>query len=185
MCWIYPDFPVLDMTSLLGGLDALCATFECSLDKDTLPLGWPSCAEPFRWNGQLVTPAAPVRDTVPMPVVAFTTFMALNIAAIIRVRSRNYEHAPERFYRAAIEFSQDCFSQISLPSIQALVTLIIHSMLTPTEINLCILLHIASAQCVELGIHREEDNETNNSEDDQLLRQIRRSVFYTIYSLDR
>ncbi|KAH6691728.1 hypothetical protein F5X68DRAFT_166316 [Plectosphaerella plurivora] len=187
ICWIHPDFPVLDPTSLLGGLDALYATFECSLDNDALPLGWPSCAEPFRWNGRLVTPAHPGKDTVPMPVVAFITFMALNIAAITRVRSRNYEHAPEKFYRAATEFSQDCFSQISLPSIQALVTLIIHSMLTPAESNLWILLHIASAQCIELGIHREEENnETNNPEDDdQVTRQIRRSIFYTIYSLDR
>jgi hypothetical protein len=185
ICWIHPDFPVLDPSSLLGGLDALYATFECSLDNDALPLGWPSCAEPFRWNGRLMTPADPEKDTVPMPVVAFTTFMALNIAAIIRVRSRNYGHAPERFYRAATEFSQDCFSQISLPSIQALVTLIIHSMLTPAEINLWILLHIASAQCIELGIHREDETEINNPEDGLVTRQIRRSIFYTIYTLDR
>ncbi|KAK2046715.1 fungal-specific transcription factor domain-containing protein [Colletotrichum somersetense] len=109
--------------------------------------------------------------------------MVFNIAAIVKVRSRVYKFSPERFYRAALHFSRDCFSQISFPSIQALVTLIIHSMLTPGEVNLFTLVHIGLAHCIELGIHREpppagDPNDVKNQ-------QIRRLAFFTIYSLDR
>lgn len=122
-----------------------------------------------------------------MPVIAFNMFMVFNIASIIRVRSRIYENAPERFYRAALCFSQDCFAQISLPSIQALVTLSIHATLVPADVNLWTLLHIALAHCVELGIHREEVEDDHGLEDAHLTqyRQARRFVFFTIYSLDR
>lgn len=181
--WMHPDYPVLEATSLLSALDALFATFECSLEEDPLPNGWPSSVQTFRWNGRQITPSDQGAQAVPMPAIAFTLFMVFNIAAIMKIRSRIYEFPPERFYRAALHFSKDCFSQISLSSIQALVTLIVHSMLTPAEVNLFTLIHIALAHCVELGIHREPPAVIQPSEFEN--QQIKRLTFFTIYSLDR
>ncbi|KAH0422908.1 hypothetical protein CcaCcLH18_12510 [Colletotrichum camelliae] len=181
--WMHPDYPVLEPTSLLSALDALYSTFSCSLDDDPFPHGWPSTMQAFRWNGRQRLPGDQGVHSVPMPVVAFILFMVFNIAAIIKVRGRVYEFPPEKFYRAALHFSKDCFSQISLSSIQALVVLIVHSMLTPAEVNLWTLIHIALAHCVELGIHREPLNAIESADFEN--QQIRRLTFFTIYSLDR
>ncbi|KAL0934881.1 aconitate hydratase [Colletotrichum truncatum] len=180
--WVHPDYPVLEPTSLLSALDALYSTFECSLDGP-FPHGWPSTMQAFRWNGRQRLPGEQGLHTVPMPVVAFILFMVFNIAAVVKIRSRVYEFPPERFYRAALHFSKDCFSQISLSSIQALVVLIIHSMITPAEVNLWTLIHVALAHCVELGIHREPPAPAQPGDYEN--QQIRRLVFFTIYSLDR
>ncbi|KAK1598471.1 uncharacterized protein LY79DRAFT_656148 [Colletotrichum navitas] len=181
--WIHPDYPVLEPSSLLSALEALYATYPCSIDEDPLPNGWPSSVQAFRWNGRQRTPNGQGFHSVPMPVVAFILFMVFNIAAIVKVRSRVYEFPPERFYRAALYFSRDCFSQISLSSIQALVTLIVHSIMTPAEVNLFTLVHIGLAHCIELGIHREPPPAADPN--DIKYQQIRRLAFFTIYSLDR
>ncbi|KAF9876830.1 hypothetical protein CkaCkLH20_05676 [Colletotrichum karsti] len=181
--WMHPDYPVLEPASLLSAVDALYSTFGCSLDDDTFPHGWPSTMQAFRWNGRQRLPDDQGVHTVPMPVVAFILFMVFNIAAVVKVRSRVYEFPPERFYKAAVHFSKDCFSQISLSSIQALVVLIVHSMITPAEVNLWTLIHIALAHCVELGIHREPPTPTQPGDYEN--QQIRRLTFFTIYSLDR
>ncbi|KAH7146520.1 hypothetical protein EDB81DRAFT_650932 [Dactylonectria macrodidyma] len=180
--WIHPDYPVLEPSSLLSALDALYSCVGYSLENDSFPHGWPSQFEAFRWNGRLVSPHHPDTEVIPMPVIAFIIFMVFNIAAIVKVRSRIYEYPPERFYRAASHFSKDAFSQTSLPSIQALVCLITHSMLTPADVNLWTLIHVALAHCVEIGIHREV---SLTNPDDLPYQQIRRFTFFTIYSLDR
>ncbi|KAH7010040.1 hypothetical protein EDB80DRAFT_839139 [Ilyonectria destructans] len=180
--WIHPDYPVLEPSSLLSALDALYSCVGYSLESDTFPRGWPSQFEAFRWNGRLMSPHHPDAQIIPMPVIAFIVFMVFNIAAIVKVRSRIYEYPPERFYRAALHFSKDAFSQTSLPSIQALICLITHSMLTPADVNLWTLIHVALAHCVELGIHREEPLAES---EDLAYQQIRRFTFFTIYSLDR
>ncbi|KAM5347538.1 hypothetical protein ACJ41O_007362 [Fusarium nematophilum] len=180
--WVHPDYPVLEPWSLFSALEAIYSCLLGPLDNDELPHGWPSTMPPFRWNGRQVTPGVLEDEGVSMPVVAFILFMVLNIGAIVKVRSRIYEFPPQRFYRAAIHFSKDAFSQISLSSIQALVMLVIHSMLTPAEINLWTLVHLGLAYCVELGIHREQAQTTP---EDFAFQQIRRFTFFTIYSLDR
>lgn len=117
-----------------------------------------------------------------MPVLAFILFMVLNIAAIIRVRARVHTLSPENFYAAALHFSQDCFSHISLATIQALTVLLVHCLLIPAEANVWTLTHLAMAHCVELGVHRDQPHGAHYEWDHQ---QLRRSIFYTIYSLDR
>lgn len=115
-----------------------------------------------------------------MPVVAFVAFMVFNIAAIVKVRLRVYEFPPDRYYRAAVFFSPDCFSQITLPTLQSLIMLIVHCLHTPADANLWTLIHVAMAHCVELGSHREQPAEALTHD-----REIQQMVFYTTYSLDR
>lgn len=152
------------------------------MEDEILSNGWPSTLGLFRWNGVDANPQDPDAEIVPMPVVAFILFMVFNISAIVKVRSRIYEYPPSKFYNSALHLSKDCFSRISLSTIQALVTVMVHCLYTPADINLWTLIHIGMAHCVELGIHREpppSDVPTFSYE------QIRRYVFYTIYSLDR
>jgi hypothetical protein len=137
---------------------------------------------PFRWNGRHVVPGASEDESITMSGVAFVLFMVMNIGALVKVRSRIYEFPPEKFYRAALHFSKDAFSQISLASIQGLIMLVMHSLLTPAEVNLWTLVHLSLAYCVEIGIHREQ-NQVHP--DDFAIQQIRRYTFFTIYSLDR
>lgn len=181
--WTHPDYPVLEPDSLLEGLDAL---YECAssslLDDDPFRDGWPQSMKQFRWNGFRDDPQRPGAIPVPMPVLAFIVFMVLNIAAIVRVRSRVDTPSPEGFYTAALHFSQDCFSHISLSTIQALAVLLIHCLLIPAEANVWTLTHLAMAHCVELGVHRDRPQGAHYEWDHQ---QLRRSIFYTIYSLDR
>lgn len=67
-------------------------------------------------------------------------------------------------------------------TIQALVTIIVHGIMTPTAINLWTLTHVGVAHCIELGLHREQS--TADSEN-PAHRQAMRFIFYTLYSLDR
>lgn len=179
--WVHPDHPVLDPPSLMSALEAL---YSCvfSDDTDLYNNGWPRATPPFMWNGRTIIVGQLEESVVSMPVVAFIFFMIFNIAAIAKVRSRIYEFSPEKFYRAAMFFSQSAFSELSLPSLQALVMLVVHSMLTPGEIKLWTLIHLALAHCVELGIHREPREQ---DQIDPTLGQIQRFIFFTIYSLDR
>lgn len=181
--WTHPDYPVLEPDSLLEGLDAL---YECASsplpDDDPLHDGWPQSVKGFRWNGCRTDSGRSDAISVPMPVLAFIMFMVLNIAAIVRVRARVHTLSPESFYAAALHFSQDCFSHISLNTIQALTVLLIHCLLIPAEANVWTLTHIAMAHCVELGVHRDQPQGAHYEWDHQ---QLRRSIFYTIYSLDR
>jgi hypothetical protein len=180
--FIHPDFPVLEPASLLDALDALYHASMSTVDPDDLLLfGWPTSTPPFRWNGRTVAPGHQQRDVVPLPTIAFIIFMTFNLASLVEVRARNYSHSPDKFYKTALSFSQACFARISLTSIQGLVALVVHSILTPAETHLWTLLHVALAHCVEIGVHREEPHEVEDFDHQQ----IRRYVFYTIYSLDR
>lgn len=181
--WIYHDYPVLDPPSLYGALSALYSSSSYNLnDEPLLPNGWPTVLEPFHWNGQTVQPALLNGECPPMPVVAFTMFMVLNISAIIKVRSRVYEYSPERYYRLATRFSADCFSQVSLATTQALTLQIVHCLHTPAEASVWTLIHVGMAHCVELGLHREPGP---GNTDPAAVQQVKRLVFYTYYGLDR
>ncbi|RWA09496.1 hypothetical protein EKO27_g5610 [Xylaria grammica] len=180
--WMHPQYPVLEPDCLLSAIEALHYCASCPLTNGIIDGGWPDSLPSFQWNGQQVPSYGNGGSCTPLPVIAFVVFMVFNIAAIIQVRSRVYDYSPTKFYRTAVQFSVDCFSQTSLSSIQALIMLVIHSSYTPAEVNLWTLVHIGLAQCVELGIHREHVQAT--PEEERSL-QLKRFVFYTMYSLDR
>jgi hypothetical protein len=160
------------MYSCLDGI------LECDISSH----GWPASMPPFQWNGRAVVPGVCNEEGVTLSAVTFILFMVFNIGALVKVRSRNYDFPPQRFYRAALQFSKEGFAHITLSSIQSLMMLVMHGMLTPAEVNLWTLVHLGLAYCVETGIHREQSQ--SNPEDFAML-QVRRFTFFTIYSLDR
>ncbi|CAG7559051.1 unnamed protein product [Fusarium equiseti] len=180
--WIHPDFPFLEPVSLFSAIEAIYSCLDGIMESDVLPHGWPSTMPSFRWNGRMIVPGIPNDEGITLSVVMFNLFMVFNISALVKVRSRNYDFPPQRFYRAALHFSKDSFSHTTLSSIQALIMLITHSMLTPAEVNLWTLVHLGLAYCVEIGIHREQ---SQINREDFAFQQVRRFTFFTIYSLDR
>lgn len=178
----HPEHPVMEPASLFGALEAIYECLSLTLDTDPLNDGWPSTLTAFRWNGQHINPASLNSCDTSMPIVAFIFFMIFNIAATIKVRSRIYEYSPEKFYRSALLFVSESFARTTLSGIQALVMLIIRSLLSPNENNLWTLIHIGIAHCIELGLHRRPARVLPVDTDHQ---RIRSFVFFTIYSLDR
>ncbi|KAF5550745.1 pyrimidine pathway regulatory 1 [Fusarium mexicanum] len=154
--WIHPDFPFLEPISLFSAVEAIYPCLDGILECDISSHGWPANMPPFRWNGRVIVPGVSNEEGVTFSAVAFILFMVLNIGALVKVRSRNYDFPPQRFYRAALHFSKEAFAHITLSSIQSLMMLVMHGMLTPAEVNLWTLVHLGLAYCVETGIHREQ-----------------------------
>lgn len=179
--WVHPDFPALDPPSLYSALDALYASISSDFEHDQLQYGWPSTTNGLYWNGRL-HPVDNGPNMIPLPVIAFILFMVFSIGAIVKVRSRVYEYSPEKLHQAALHFSKDCFTRTTPDTIQALVTIIIHGVLTPSAINAWTLTHLGVAHCIELGLHREHPSIESQ---DTAYRQVMRFIFYTLYSLDR
>ncbi|KAG5803733.1 hypothetical protein H9Q74_011678 [Fusarium xylarioides] len=180
--WIHPDFPFLEPLSLFSAVEAIYSCPDGILESDISSHGWPATMPPFRWNGRVIVPGISNEEGVTLSAVAFILFMVFNIGALVKVRSRNYDFPPQRFYRAALHFSKEAFAHITLSSIQSLMMLVMHGMLTPAEVNLWTLVHLGLAYCVETGIHREQ---SQPNPDDFAMPQVRRFTFFTIYSLDR
>ncbi|ETS86964.1 hypothetical protein PFICI_00792 [Pestalotiopsis fici W106-1] len=180
--WVHPDFPVLDPPSLCSALEILYASTLSDLEHDQLQSGWPSTINNLYWNGRLYSIDNAEVPIIPLPVIAFIFFMVFSIGAIVKVRSRVYEYSPERFHQAALHFSKDCFMRTTPDTIQALVTIVIHGVLTPSAINAWTLTHLGVAHCIELGLHREHPSTETQ---DVAYQQVMRFIFYTLYSLDR
>lgn len=180
--WLHPEYPVLDAVSLLSALEILYESCGYTLDDDPLINGWPTPVTQFHWNGRNVHPARRADHEISMPVIAFILFMVFNAAAIVKVRSRVYDYPPERYYQTALGFSTQAFSSISLSTIQAIVLLIVHSLLTPADASLWTLVHMAMAYCIETGIHR---SSRLGPLEDRGQEQMNRFVFFTVYHLDR
>lgn len=180
--WVHPSFPFLEQLSLLDAIDAFYALENDGSNYQLLSNGWPSTLPSFRWNGKPTGPENAGEQDASLSSVALIVFMVLSVGALVQVRSKVYEFPPQKYYRTALKFSKDAFSRTSLSSIQALIMLVVHGMMTPSRVNLWTLVHLGLASCVDIGIHREP---TQVAASDFALQQMRRYVFFTIYSLDR
>ncbi|KAH6708928.1 transcription factor domain-containing protein [Leptodontidium sp. MPI-SDFR-AT-0119] len=86
-------------------------------------------------------------------------------------------------FKSAISLSKHVFGTISMPVLQSVLLLIVHSLIDPDGCNnVWTLTHIAMAHSIDLGIHREVGNSGKFS---GLAAEMRRRVFFCAYSLDR
>lgn len=108
--------------------------------------------------------------------------MVFTLAATVRTRQRMYDFAPDQFYRAATSVAHYCFSDTSVASLQAILLLAVHSLLSPTEMNIWTLAYTAMAQCIDLGLHRMPAGGDGVSGAAALTRKM---VFFNVYHLDR
>ncbi|KAF2137192.1 uncharacterized protein K452DRAFT_278809 [Aplosporella prunicola CBS 121167] len=176
---VHPDHPCLHAPSFLDAVQALYDSADLGPDTSVGHNGWPESIKPFPYNGNFEKLAGAEVTPISIYAAAFQVFMVLNLAATVRTRGKNFEVSPTRFYRAAMSYAAECFSSITLPSLQGLILLAVRSLMIPAEINIWTLVHICIAHSIDLGIHREHEDLRNES------RNIRRFIFYTAYSLER
>ncbi|KAI6250353.1 Positive regulator of purine utilization [Erysiphe necator] len=111
-------------------------------------------------------------------------YMTLAISSISQ--SRNYT---DRFYkdaviciRKALSFADRVLVPGCVSQIQALVLLVQYSMLDPAHFDSWILTGITCRAIVDLGFHQDPPKDEPT---DQKSLELRRTLFYSIYSLDR
>ncbi|KAF2622140.1 hypothetical protein BU25DRAFT_215798 [Macroventuria anomochaeta] len=179
---VHVDHPFLHPDSLLSAVDAL---YQCATADATVEIGhngWAASVRPFAYNGEYERS----RNVDCTPITVFTAtfhaFMVFTLAATVRTRQRAYDFAPNQFYRVAMTADQHCFSTTSLASLQATLLLAVHSLLSPTELNVWTLTYVSMAHCVDLGLHRSISNDRGLSRTAILTRKL---LFFSVYHLDR
>lgn len=168
--------------SIVAAIEALyqCATAEPSAQIGFN--GWVTTVEPFAYNGEFALSRGVDCTPISIFMATFHVFMVFTLAATVRTRQRMYDFAPDQFYRAATSVAHYCFSNTSVDTLQAILLLAVHSLLSPTEMNIWTLTYTAMAQCIDLGLHRMPADGDGASGAAALTRKM---VFFNVYHLDR
>lgn len=118
------------------------------------------------------------------PLNWWYTCMTFAIALMSRSQTKD-----DPLYRESVQYASmalECAEPIlkpgSLAGLQAILLLVIYSMLDPSHFNSWYLIGIASRVMGDIGLHQEPSEEMQVKEHQLLLR---RRIFYCIYTLDR
>ncbi|PYH93227.1 hypothetical protein BO71DRAFT_455411 [Aspergillus ellipticus CBS 707.79] len=179
---IHVDQPFLHPSSLANAYWALHESTQLGCDRQLEHNGWIEGIKPFKYNGKMDLVDGKEVTPISIFTAAFHVFMAFSLAATVLTRKKNFDFSPTRFYRIAMAETLDCFSSVSLPALQGILLLAIHSMICPAGLNIWTLSHLAMSHCIDLGLHREPDSSSDISPTSLA---IQRLIFYSIYSLDR
>lgn len=144
--------------------------------------GWPATARAFDYNGEEQVSNGRKLIPIPVHVAAFQLLLVLGIGATLQIRRRLYHHNPEAFFNSALAFSGQIFNSISLPSLQAILLLLVRSLVEPGGTEIWTLTHLAMAHCVDLGLHREIGD---NMKFSKAAVEMRRRIFFSVYAFDR
>jgi len=125
-----------------------------------------------------------VYQRAPTPLHWWNTCMILAIALASRSRVKDdalYRDAV-RHASSALEHAESVLQPGSVAGLQAILLLVIYSMLDPSHFNSWYLIGVASRVMVDIGVHQEpaEDLRVNKS---QLI--LKRRIFHCVYTLDR
>ena len=181
--YYHADYPVLHQPSFASLIDAL---YSCKEAPTGCPLqhnGWPSSVPTFPYNG--MNGNIDGRSTIAISVKAAATqlLFVLSIAADLQTRQKCFTADPSKFRSQAITLFQMTLADVSIPSIQSVVLFILQSFISPGEGgSLWVILHIALAYAIDLGLHR---NLPASSRLTETAAQIRRRTFFCLYVLDR
>jgi hypothetical protein len=144
--------------------------------------GWPATLQAFDCNGEQHVSNGRKLFSIPVDVATFQLFLVLSTGANLQIRRRLYYHNPETFFSSAMSLSNLVLSTISLPSLQAVLLLLVHSLVVPGGSEIWTLARLAMAHCVDLGLHREIGERMKLS---KLAVEMRRRIFFSVYSFDR
>lgn len=179
---VHIDHPFLHPHSLLKAVEAL---YECAAADGSAEIGyngWVDAVQPFTYNGEFDVSRNGQSTPISIFTATFHVFMVFTLAATVRTRQRTYDFAPNQFYRIAMSAGQHCFSSTSISSLQATLLLAVYSLLSPAELNIWTLTYVAMAHCVDLGLHRTPDTDSELSQATLLTRKM---LFFSVYHLDR
>ncbi|KAL1999470.1 hypothetical protein VTN02DRAFT_4459 [Thermoascus thermophilus] len=108
--------------------------------------------------------------------------LAISSASLSHQRgSRNYQRAMS-LVSAALDYSEDVLHPGSIAGVQAILLLAQYSLVDPEHFRSWYLVGMAARVAVDLGLHQDPPAEVL-TDDDRL--DLRRRVFYGIYTLDR
>ncbi|KAL4951879.1 hypothetical protein BDW69DRAFT_185997 [Aspergillus filifer] len=181
---LHIDHPLLHPASILEAYAALRLCVEQGLEhtRNYDANGWPDDMPPFSYNGRYDK----VGEKDVTPISLFTAvlhvFMVFSLAATVLTRNKNFDFSPIRFYKVAAGAAPECLSSISLSALQSVLLFTLQGMMTPTNLNIWTLVHVAMSHCIDLGLHREPRDVVDMTSTSLL---TRRFVFYTVYDLDR
>ncbi|KAL4876969.1 hypothetical protein BJY04DRAFT_231118 [Aspergillus karnatakaensis] len=178
---IHVDHPCMHLTSLFQAYKALCVCVDRAgsyIDSN----GWPEEMTPFSYNGRY--DRVDDKDTTPVTIFTATlhVFMVFSLAATVLTRNKNFDFSPARFYKLAASAAPECLSTITVPGLQSIILFTVQGMISPTNLNIWTLAHIAMSHCIDLGLHREPKDLSEFSSEALAMR---RFIFYTVYDLDR
>ncbi|EHK44761.1 hypothetical protein TRIATDRAFT_181798, partial [Trichoderma atroviride IMI 206040] len=179
---IHAEHPFLHPGSIVAAIEAL---YQCAAAEPSAEIGfngWVTAVEPFAYNGEFALSRGVNCTSISIFTATFHVFMVFTLAATVRTRQRMYDFAPDQFYRAATSVAHYCFSDASVATLQAILLLAVHSLLSPTEMNIWTLTYTAMAQCIDLGLHRMPADDNGASDAAALTRKM---VFFNVYHLDR
>ena len=118
------------------------------------------------------------------PMDHWTTRLVLAVALASQSRRRGdtqYQDAV-RYASSALERIEEVLYPGSVPAIQALILLVLYSMLDPHHFNSWYLIGLASRAMVDIGLHQDPPPELQIKEPEL---EVRRRVYYCVYDLDR
>ena len=170
-------------SSLVHAYQALYTCAQEGYDERTDRNGWIDSVGPFSYNGKIDTVGGREVTPISISTAIYHVFMAFSLAATVLTRKKIYDHSPSRFYRMAMSTSSECFSHISVYSLQAILLLAVQSLIEPAGVDVWTLSHVAMAHCIDLGLQREPGGPS--AELSAVAVTVRRFIFYTVYSLDR
>ncbi|KAL7919036.1 hypothetical protein ACQKWADRAFT_330084 [Trichoderma austrokoningii] len=179
---VHAEHPFLNPGSIVAAVEAL---YQCAAAEPFAEIGfndWVTTVEPFAYNGEFSLSRGVNCISISIFTATFHVFMVFTIAATVRTRQRMYDFVPGQFYRAATSVPHYCFSNTSVATLQAVLLLAVHSLLSPTEMNIWTLTYAAMAQCIDLGLHRMPAASNGTSDTAALTRKM---VFFNVYHLDR
>ncbi|CAG7922426.1 unnamed protein product [Penicillium olsonii] len=180
---IHIDQPFLHPASLVNAYQALYTCSQKGHDDSVDINGWIDSVGPFPYNGKIDFVLGRRVSPISISTAVYHIFMAFSLAATVLTRKKNYDYSPSKFYRMAMSTSSECFSHISVHSLQAMLLLAVQSLIEPAGVDVWTLSHVAMAHCIDLGLQREPGG--TSTDDSAVVATVQRFIFYTVYSLDR
>lgn len=118
------------------------------------------------------------------PYDIYTVYMVLAVGTMSLSKSRDSlaAHNAACFVKSALEHADDVISPSAVTGVQAALLLVQYSMLEPAHFNSWYLIGIASRIMVDLGLHQEPPKSSKKKSTDM---DLRRRIFYCVYTLDR
>lgn len=108
--------------------------------------------------------------------------LAIAAAAASQRRSNSNNQVAQRLVSSALEYSEDVLHPGSIAGIQAILLLLQYALVDPEHFRSWYLIGTAARVMADLGLHQEPPAEARK---DPARLDLRRRVFYCIYSLDR
>lgn len=178
----HPDYPVLHQASVHSLVAALYSSFDINSPDDLGQNGWPIDTTIIDSNGQtLCNDSRKVKAISPTTAAAQVLYILATAAHL-----QNYKHqfgSDARPYEdLAVQLMSRSLGDVSLESIQLIVLSILHGFISGKGGNPWVFLHLGMAYAVDLGFHRAVQDASGLSREH---RQMRRRVFFCLYTLDR